>query len=103
MPCTTAIIGVVSRASHSIENPVLAPATEYVEMPEGSSSAAPVIKPGPRTEKNFRRGDIPFFEMFMAMWRFRKGFPDYGVGAGVLPPIVAKSGHADMVVIWSMR
>src|ERR1700733_5966901 len=51
MPCTTAIIGVVISASHSIDSPVVAPATEYVEMPEGSSSAAPVMMPGPR----FRR------------------------------------------------
>ena len=46
--------GVVISASHSIE-PVLAPATEYVEMPDGSSSAAPVIKPGPSTEEERRR------------------------------------------------
>src|SRR5579872_3623791 len=43
----TAIIGVVSTASHNMERPVEAPATEYVEMPDGSSSAAPVIRPGP--------------------------------------------------------
>src|SRR5881409_1958848 len=35
--------------------PKAAPVTEYVEMPEGSSSAAPVIKPGPRSAKNPRR------------------------------------------------
>ncbi len=47
----TAIIGVVIKASHSVERPVVAPATEYVEIPDGSSSAAPVIKPGPRLRK----------------------------------------------------
>ena len=46
--CTTAIIGVETSVSQSVEKPVVAPATEYVEMPEGSSSAAPVINPGPR-------------------------------------------------------
>src|SRR5215831_2268048 len=30
---------------------------EYVEIPEGSSSAAPVIKPGPRSAKNCRAGE----------------------------------------------
>src|SRR4029077_14304827 len=45
--------------------PNVAPATEYVEMPEGSSSAAPVIRPGPRFEKkrwnadSFGRADGP--------------------------------------------
>src|SRR5262249_57688039 len=35
--------------------PKAAPVTEYVEMPEGSSSAAPVVSPGPRSAKNVRR------------------------------------------------
>jgi len=51
MPWMTAIIGVVTSVSHNIEYPVDAPATEYVEMPEGSSSEAPVMNPGPRIDK----------------------------------------------------
>jgi GntR family transcriptional regulator / MocR family aminotransferase len=35
--------------------PNAAPVTEYVEMAEGSSSAAPVIRPGPRSAKKLRR------------------------------------------------
>src|SRR5580700_4184527 len=50
----TAIIGVEISVSQSIEYPVVAPATEYVEIPDGSSSAAPVMRPGPRIEKNLR-------------------------------------------------
>src|SRR5262249_45861913 len=34
--------------------PSCAPAIEYVAMPDGSSSAAPVTSPGPRTETNRR-------------------------------------------------
>src|ERR1035441_5907821 len=32
----------------------MAPATEYVPMPEGSSSATPVIRPGPILRNDFR-------------------------------------------------
>ena len=31
----------------SVDNPKAAPACEYVAIPEGSSSLAPVTKPGP--------------------------------------------------------
>jgi hypothetical protein len=51
MPWITAIIGVEINVSQSMEYPVDAPATEYVEIPEGSSSAAPVMSPGARTLK----------------------------------------------------
>jgi hypothetical protein len=37
--------GNVSNAVHSVAYPKDAPATEYVEMPDGSSSAAPVTSP----------------------------------------------------------
>src|SRR6266853_906332 len=46
--CTAAINGKEKSAVHNPAYPYDAPATEYVEMPEGSSSAAPVISPGPR-------------------------------------------------------
>src|ERR1700731_844894 len=39
--------GQVSSAVHRSLVPSCAPATEYVAMPDGSSSAAPVITPGP--------------------------------------------------------
>jgi len=45
--CTAAIRGQVSNAVQSSLVPSCAPATEYVAMPDGSSSAAPVITPGP--------------------------------------------------------
>ena len=47
MICTAAISGHVTRAVHSSVVPSCAPATEYVAMPDGSSSAAPVMMPGP--------------------------------------------------------
>jgi hypothetical protein len=59
-----------------MESPVLAPATEYVEMPEGSSSAAPVIKPGPSTEKNLRRGELSDFGRFIAVRPWFSPYPD---------------------------
>jgi hypothetical protein len=45
--------GHVKTAVHKSEVPNWAPAMEYVAIPEGSSSAAPVITPGPRDLKNF--------------------------------------------------
>ena len=48
----TAIInGKVNKAVHSVAKPSDAPATAYVPIPEGSSSEAPVISPGPRSLK----------------------------------------------------
>src|SRR5437588_7130914 len=61
MPLTIPILAQVSRAAiingkvnkavHSVAKPSEAPATAYVPMPEGSSSEAPVIRPGPRSLK----------------------------------------------------
>ena len=45
--CTAAISGQVSSAVQRSLVPSCAPATEYVAIPDGSSSAAPVITPGP--------------------------------------------------------
>jgi len=47
MTWMAAISGYVSSRVHSRLNPNWAPACEYVAMPLGSSSAAPVIRPGP--------------------------------------------------------
>jgi hypothetical protein len=53
--------GQVINAVHSNAVPCCAPAMEYVAMPDGSSSAAPVVNPGPKTEKNRRTiFDFPF-------------------------------------------
>ena len=54
MSCTPAISGNEKSAVHSGAYPNDAPVTEYVEMPDGSSSAAPVTKPGPSPAKNTR-------------------------------------------------
>src|SRR5689334_21864939 len=43
------IIGMVNRAVHRVAYPSDAPAMAYVPMPDGSSSAEPEIRPGPRT------------------------------------------------------
>ena len=51
--CIDAINGNVMRDVQSVVNPNLAPAWEYVAIPDGSSSLAPVISPGPSDEKNF--------------------------------------------------
>src|SRR5437016_10321170 len=56
MNSTAVIIGKVASAVQRIENPSDAPATAYVPMPEGSSSDAPVIRPGPRIFRNRLRG-----------------------------------------------
>ena len=45
--CTAIASGNAANVDHSMENPNAAPTCEYVPIPDGSSSAAPVIKPGP--------------------------------------------------------
>src|SRR5258706_15827142 len=55
--CTAAMRGHVTNAVQSMVVPSCAPAIEYVAIPEGSSSAAPVMRPGPRTDVNRRRSD----------------------------------------------
>src|SRR5438132_7860202 len=58
MNCTAAIIGSVSKAVHSVAKPSDAPALVYVPMPDGSSSEAPVISPGPRNIRKRLRGFV---------------------------------------------
>src|SRR5207245_6807064 len=53
---TAAMSGKVSSAVQSVCNPSVAPATAYVPMPLGSSSDAPVMKPGPRILPIFLAG-----------------------------------------------
>jgi hypothetical protein len=50
--CTAHINGHETTAIHSSEVPNCAPASEYVVIPDGSSSAAPVISPGPSVRQN---------------------------------------------------
>jgi len=45
--CIIIIIGNRYKDIHNMPRPNFAPACEYVAIPEGSSSAAPVITPGP--------------------------------------------------------
>src|SRR2546430_2221581 len=56
MNCIEAISGNVISAVHRVLKPSVAPATEYVPMPDGSSSEAPVMSPGPRTFRNRTAG-----------------------------------------------
>jgi hypothetical protein len=45
--------GKARNAVHSVARPNIAPACVYVAMPDGSSSLAPVMMPGPKFLKNF--------------------------------------------------
>src|SRR5881392_3251384 len=51
--CTDAIRGHVMSAVQRRLVPNWAPATEYVAIPDGSSSAAPAIRPGPRESQTW--------------------------------------------------
>jgi hypothetical protein len=44
---TAAAMGATAIIDHSNPKPYAAPTCEYVPTPDGSSSAAPVTKPGP--------------------------------------------------------
>src|SRR5205085_4652073 len=63
MNWTAAIRGKVKSAIQSVEKPNDAPAIEYVPMPEGSSSEAPVMSPGPRRARKRLNG--PGFFSFL--------------------------------------
>jgi hypothetical protein len=57
---TVVMSGYENNIVHSIENPNCAPTCEYVPMPLGSSSEAPVMNPGPnRRKKPTLRGPSP--------------------------------------------
>jgi hypothetical protein len=83
--CTPAIKGNDTRAVHNRLKPNEAPATEYVAIPEGSSSAAPVITPGPNLPKKCRtepaaRGSGRRFDDFLSgILTGLKGNPVYPV------------------------
>src|SRR5947209_5580529 len=50
--CTASSNGTWYSAVHNWPNPNCAPVCEYVAIPDGSSSAAPVITPGPSIRRN---------------------------------------------------
>src|SRR5512143_3828262 len=52
-----AVSGKVKSAVQRVAKPNAAPAEAYVPMPEGSSSDAPVMNPGPRRPRNRFNGD----------------------------------------------
>jgi hypothetical protein len=56
-----AINGKVKRAVHKVEKPNCAPACEYVAIPDGSSSLAPVMRPGPNERRNASSFEGDFF------------------------------------------
>ena len=61
--CTATIKGKVNNAVQRVAKPNPAPATAYVPIPEGSSSDAPVINPGP---SNLKKRFTGFFSCTMA-------------------------------------
>src|SRR5450631_1846763 len=61
------ISGYVNTMAHSVSSPNCAPACEYVAMPDGSSSAAPVIRPGPSCRAQSR------IVLFIALLHRRRG------------------------------
>jgi hypothetical protein len=58
--------GKVISAVQRVDIPYAAPACEYVAIPDGSSSLAPVIRPGPRIFQNFNNlfGTLFFFIIY---------------------------------------
>lgn len=89
---TAAMRGQGRNAVHSSEVPSWAPAIEYVAMPEGSSSAAPVMTPGPRMERKRRIGPCGARSFFLLKTTPResplpwKQHHDSSVDARPLPP-----------------
>ena len=71
--------------SHSRAKPTCAPACEYVAIPLGSSSEAPVIRPGPKDAEEARLGRpndrvraIDRLEFGIVFSRFGHGADDHG-------------------------
>src|ERR1039458_7837530 len=73
--CTAAMSGQVRRAVQRRLVPSCAPAMEYVAIPEGSSSAAPVMSPGPSTEKK-RHGHFLRVEVSATIMPLVAGAPE---------------------------
>ena len=98
MYCTDDIKGKVTRAIHKVANPNEAPAMAYVPIPEGSSSEAPVIKPGPRIFKKRRK-------ILGALGASREAGPPAGGTLGMrfgedrylVDTLSAREGHGSML------
>src|SRR5277367_4034014 len=60
--CTAAMSGKVNKAVHRKPRPCAAPAWAYVATPEGSSSDAPVTRPGPRIRRYWSQAGPAFFD-----------------------------------------
>jgi DNA-binding transcriptional LysR family regulator len=74
MSWTAAMRGNEIRAVQRVPHPSEAPATEYVEIPDGSSSAAPVTRPGPSSTRNPCIPRAGFrFSNGLYRWEFEKG------------------------------
>jgi hypothetical protein len=85
---TAIISGHVKAALQSRDVPKEAPAIEYVAMPEGSSSAAPVMTPGPMMARDF--------EIFWPRrWRGDPGRGDFVLpGLRFAPPCAKAPGRS---------
>src|ERR1700690_46747 len=101
---TAAISGHVSNAVQRSVVPSCAPATEYVAMPEGSSSAAPVMIPGPSdlsSDLNQRDGTNEFTKELGALSAAQNANPDRII-TPVLPLPVHKSAVDEPATAFSM-
>src|SRR5450755_3770340 len=74
------ISGYENNIVHSIPNRKCAPTCEYVAMPLGSSSEAPVTIPGPNSLST---------RLMRETGEFEGGSPDTVFCAGVVPPLSA--------------
>jgi hypothetical protein len=60
-------------AVHKVASPKAAPACEYVAIPDGSSSLAPVTKPGPSFFQLFNNFEV-YFLIFNVTWMRKKNY-----------------------------
>src|SRR2546430_2274942 len=100
---TAAASGKVTTDIHRRPSPKAAPTCEYVPIPDGSSSAAPVMKAGPRREKypnpliRPRRGELrartAMAEAYARteVW-LRRSDQRYGLTSVIFVPLLSPSG-----------
>lgn len=77
---TAAMSGNVKNATHSMANPNLAPVCAYVAVPEGSSSDAPVTRPGPRDFRYVRHPIGCLSDLFRPRRRDEPDEPFFALG-----------------------
>ena len=99
---TAAFNGYMSSAVHRVWRPSVAPATAYVPMPLGSSSDAPVMKPGPRI--------LPAFLSGLRSFAISEAVPDVapaGSECGMMPRLRLRSSvigqFSDCGPLWRRR